>query len=132
MTITDMARARLPHPFRILRRAFLPAALALLAWRWPSDTWQAAGFVFDNMIAMAPIIALAVVLPAAIAATGSGARLERLFEGRMMAMIVSASAIGAITPICGVGVAPLIASLLSSGVPLAPVMAFWLDRKSVV
>lgn len=38
-----------------------------------------------------------------------------------------ASFIGAITPVCGVTVLPLMAGLLASGVPLAPVMAFWLS-----
>jgi len=33
---------------------------------------------------------------------------------------------GALSPFCLCGVIPLIAALLSMGVPLAPVMAFWL------
>lgn len=41
--------------------------------------------------------------------------------------MITASAIGAITPVCGVTVLPLMAGLLAAGVPLAPVMAFWLS-----
>ena len=33
---------------------------------------------------------------------------------------------GALSPFCSCGVVPVIAALLVSGVPLAPVMAFWL------
>ena len=32
-----------------------------------------------------------------------------------------------ITPVCGLGVLPLIAALLRRGLPLAPVMAFWIS-----
>lgn len=41
--------------------------------------------------------------------------------------ILIASAAGALTPVCGLGVLPLIAALLRRGLPLAPVMAFWLS-----
>jgi uncharacterized membrane protein YraQ (UPF0718 family) len=35
--------------------------------------------------------------------------------------------IGAVTPVCGVTVLPMMAGLLAAGIPLAPVMAFWLS-----
>ena len=41
-------------------------------------------------------------------------------------MILVAAVFGALSPFCSCGVIPLIAALLSMGVPLAPVMAFWL------
>jgi uncharacterized membrane protein YraQ (UPF0718 family) len=37
-----------------------------------------------------------------------------------------AAAFGALSPFCSCGVVPIIAGLLGAGVPLAPVMAFWL------
>lgn len=42
-------------------------------------------------------------------------------------MIVLASLFGALSPFCSCGVVPLIAGLPGVGVPLAPVMAFWLS-----
>ena len=42
-------------------------------------------------------------------------------------MIVSASLFGALSPFCSCGVIPIIAALLAMGVPLAPVMAFWVS-----
>ena len=41
-------------------------------------------------------------------------------------MIILASLMGALSPFCSCGVIPVIAALLATGVPLAPVMAFWL------
>ncbi len=42
-------------------------------------------------------------------------------------MIFFAALMGGLSPFCSCGVIPLIAALLSMGVPLAPVMAFWLS-----
>lgn len=39
--------------------------------------------------------------------------------------IVLAGGLGALSPFCSVSVVPVVAGLLSAGVPLAPVMAFW-------
>ncbi len=39
---------------------------------------------------------------------------------------MAATLIGALSPVCGVTVLPLMTGLLAAGVPLAPVMAFWL------
>ncbi len=47
-----------------------------------------------------------------------------LFSGNLWMTIVAASLAGALSPFCSCGVIPLIAAMLASGVPLAPVMAF--------
>ena len=39
--------------------------------------------------------------------------------------MVIASFVGAVIPVCGLGVLPLIATLLRRGLPLPPIMAFW-------
>ena len=44
-----------------------------------------------------------------------------------MRAVVTASLIGAVTPVCGLGMLPLIATLLRRGLPLAPIMAFWIS-----
>ena len=49
-----------------------------------------------------------------------------MFTGNSMSMIIAAAAFGALSPFCSCGVIPLIAALLTMGVPLAAVMAFWL------
>lgn len=45
--------------------------------------------------------------------------------------IVLATAVGAFSPFCSCSVIPVIASLLIGGVPLAPVMSFWLASPSM-
>ena len=103
------------------------AAIAAVSALHPAAALETLVFVARNLWAMAPIIALAIALSASIRASGADAYLTRLFEGRKVTMVFAASAFGAITPICGVGVLPIIAGLLGAGVPLAPIMAFWLS-----
>ncbi len=101
--------------------------LAALTVLFPATATDTVQFVFENLLYMAPVIGLAVVLSAFIRASGADTLLARVFEGRKVKMVFVASLFGAITPICGVGVLPIIAGLLSAGVPLAPIMAFWLS-----
>jgi uncharacterized membrane protein YraQ (UPF0718 family) len=60
-------------------------------------------------------------------AAGAERLVARVFSGRPAVMIASASLFGALSPFCSCGVIPLLAALLSMGVPLAPVMAFWVS-----
>ena len=83
-------------------------------------------FVIENLLFVAPIVIFAIVLSSAIRASGAEGLIARAFEGRLLTMIIAASALGAITPVCGIGVLPIISGLLAGGVPLAPIMAFWL------
>jgi uncharacterized protein len=84
-------------------------------------------FVVENLVFVAPIVLFAIVLSSAIRASGADGYIARAFEGRTLAMVGAASALGAITPVCGIGVLPIISGLLRGGVPLAPIMAFWLS-----
>lgn len=121
-TTADTARA----PRRWLRGVAV-ACLAAAALAWPAAAAETVRFVAWNLVLMAPVILMAVGLTAAIRASGADGLLSRLFEGRVAVMLLAASAFGAVTPICGVGVLPIIAGLLGAGVPLAPIMAFWLS-----
>src|SRR5690606_28162790 len=76
---------------------------------------------------VAPIIGFGLLLSAWVTASGAATVTARSFQRRPVAMIALASAIGAVTPVCGVTVLPLMTGLLAAGVPLAPVMAFWLS-----
>ena len=64
--------------------------------------------------------------PLAARATGGDALIARAFAGREAAMIPLAAIVGGLTPFCSCGVIPLVAGLFGAGVPLAPVMAFWI------
>lgn len=84
-------------------------------------------FVALGLVSVAPLVVPGICLAAWIMASGADAHIARAFEGRVVHSIIAASAIGAITPVCGVAVLPLMAGLLAAGIPLAPVMAFWLS-----
>jgi hypothetical protein len=83
-------------------------------------------YVAGALAHIAPWLAASVLIAAAARATGAEALAARAFTGRQGRMIVVASLIGAILPFCSCGVIPLVAGLLGAGVPLAPVMAFWI------
>ena len=84
-------------------------------------------FVAGALAGIAPFLVLAVAIAAFTAASGADRLIARAFSGRPGRTIVLASIVGALSPFCSCGVIPLIAAMLRAGVPLAPVMAFWLS-----
>lgn len=76
---------------------------------------------------------LLVTIPLAVAVNMSGAskHIKRAFDAGPFTSILLATAIGAFSPFCSCGVIPVIAALLISGVPLAPVMSFWIASPSM-
>jgi len=83
-------------------------------------------FLLNAILAMAPFFAIAVGLAAYFAASGADGYIAKAFSGTPVMAIMGASLVGALSPFCSCGVIPLVASLLVAGVPLAPVMAFWI------
>ncbi|MCP4765055.1 MAG: permease [Gammaproteobacteria bacterium] len=103
------------------------AGCLLAAFLWPYQFVDTVTFVLMGMLEVSPLVIPGILISAWVNASGAGGRIRQAFEGNQLRAILVASAIGAITPVCGVTVLPLMAGLLSSGVPLAPVMAFWLS-----
>ena len=83
-------------------------------------------FVNDALLGIAPFVVIAVTFAAFASASGADRLIARAFSGSPARTIVLASVVGAFSPFCSCGVIPLIAAMLRAGVPLAPVMAFWL------
>jgi hypothetical protein len=117
-----------------IRVVFMPSlflgmlALAIAtALIWPRQAWGMFQFVVLALISVAPIVVPGILMAAWIMASGASAHIARAFRGRVVRSIILASAIGAVTPVCGVTVLPLMTGLLAAGIPLAPVMAFWLS-----
>ena len=81
-------------------------------------------FSLQAMLEIAPFFILAIAFAGYAKATGIDAHIARAFSGKPWATILAASLAGALSPFCSCGVIPLIAAMLASGVPLAPVMAF--------
>ena len=88
-----------------------------------STTW----FVVNGMIEVSYLVIPGIFISAWVNASGAGGKIRQAFEGNQLTAIVMASLVGAVTPVCGITVLPLMVGLIASGVPLAPVMAFWLS-----
>lgn len=97
------------------------------AWLWPQQFIATLVFVAEAMLEVSVLVIPGILASAWVSASGAGAVIRRVFGGAPLRAIVLASLAGAVTPVCGVTVLPLMAGLLSAGVPLAPVMAFWLS-----
>jgi uncharacterized membrane protein YraQ (UPF0718 family) len=127
-TLPARSAADLP---RRLRRAVTPWSvaaliLALLAIAARDQAVDSALFTLDALAGVAPFLLLSVGVAAWAGATGADALIARAFTGAPLPMIALAALAGGLSPFCSCGVIPLIAALLAMGVPLAPVMAFWL------
>lgn len=104
----------------------LAAGLAGMAIVWPDHALGAALFAVAGVVEVAPLIVPGILLAAWIIASGADFRIAGVLAGQTLWSVLAASAMGAVTPVCGVTVLPLMAGLLAAGVPLAPIMAFWL------
>src|SRR5258708_38728191 len=105
---------------------FLAVSLAALALVDPALALRTLRYIALELVGLAPWFALSVLFAAAAAATGGDALIARAFVGREARMIPLAAIVGGLTPFCSCGVVPLVAGLFGAGVPLAPVMAFWI------
>lgn len=92
----------------------------------PVQGVASAAFTVRNLVEVAPYLVLSIAIAAYAGATGADGLVARAFTGAPAAMILLAAAAGGLSPFCSCGVIPLIAALLSMGVPLSAVMAFWL------
>ncbi|MBP81562.1 MAG: permease [Acidiferrobacteraceae bacterium] len=121
-TIGAAGRQRLRTAWTVI--AILPL---LVAATDPGRFWQIIASAAQALLSTAPIIAIAVFLIALLKATGAENLVAKAFAGRELRMIVLAALVGGLAPFCSCEVIPFIAGLLAVGVPLAPVMAFWLS-----
>ncbi len=83
-------------------------------------------FIVESALALAPFIIGSIIFVAWLNASGVEGYTARVFKASTIPMIFLASAFGAMSPLCSCGVIPVILGLLAAGVPLAPVMAFWI------
>lgn len=106
--------------------AVLAVAFAILFLIVPAQAQSSAVFVADAAFGVLPFLLMSILIAAYCKATGADGLIARAFRGHTVTMIVSAAFMGALSPFCSCGVIPLIAALLTMGVPLPAVMAFWL------
>jgi len=104
----------------------LVALVGLLVVLDSSQIGQSFVFTLASMWQMLPFFLLAIGLAAYAKATGADAIIAAVFSGNPVRATILAAFVGALSPFCSCGVIPLIAAMLGAGVPLAPVMAFWI------
>ena len=107
--------------------ATVAAVTVAVALAWPRKALDALQFNLQSFADVGLMIAIGLIMSAWVAGSGAATITARWFKGRPISTIVIASGIGTVTPVCGVTVLPLTTGFLASGVPLAPIMAFWLS-----
>jgi len=93
----------------------------------PEHLRDALWFALVNLKTIAPVVLVGLLITAGLTATGAIGVLVAAFDSRPWTAIGMVSLIGALLPVCGITVLPLVAGLLGAGVALGPVMAFLLS-----
>ncbi|MEM9265858.1 MAG: permease [Cyanobacteria bacterium P01_F01_bin.13] len=127
--MTSTVLSRFNRSVRQLDKVFVAIVLILLvlAVLVPLQASDSLSFTIKNFIQVLPFLLLSIGIAAYAQASGADNLIAKAFQGRLSVMIVVASLFGAFSPFCSCGVIPLIAALLSMGVPVSAVMAFWLS-----
>jgi uncharacterized membrane protein YraQ (UPF0718 family) len=89
------------------------------------------GFMGDAFLHIWPYLLVTIPLAVAVNMSGASKYIKRAFDAGPITAILLATVVGAFSPFCSCGVIPVIAALLISGVPLAPVMSFWIASPSM-
>jgi uncharacterized membrane protein YraQ (UPF0718 family) len=115
-------------PLRRIDRVLLGTAIILLGLIPVSlDQFrESILFTLGSLLSISPFLAASVAVGAGAKATGADRQVALMLQGRPLATITLAAMFGAVSPFCSCGVVPIVAALLAAGVPLAPVMAFWI------
>lgn len=129
MTDVTLALRRMDGALRRIDRVLLATLglFAVLALAVPAQAMASLDFTLRSLLFIAPFFLLSVAVAAGAKASGADRQIAAVFSGRANTVIVLAASFGALSPFCSCGVIPIIAGLLAAGVPLAPVMAFWIS-----
>ena len=129
MTQFQIAKVNIGRWANEIDRVWFTSALifATIAVVAPSQSASTALFTVNALVDIALFLFFAIAVAAYAKGSGADSLIARAFKGRMSAMILLAAVFGGLSPFCSCGVIPLIAALLSMGVPIPAVMAFWLS-----
>lgn len=117
-------RGRLAKVDRVVLSTIL-LVVTLFVWV-PAQARQSLVFTLDSLLFVAPFLLLSIALAALISAMALDEQLARLFSARPAVVIPSAAVLGSLAPLCNMSVIPIVGTLMAAGVPLAPIMAFWI------
>jgi uncharacterized membrane protein YraQ (UPF0718 family) len=87
--------------------------------------------VISSFVHIWPYLLVTIPISVAVQMSGAARYINRALGTRPLVAILLATAVGAFSPFCSCGVIPVIAALLIGGVPLAPVMSFWIASPSM-
>ena len=87
--------------------------------------------VVNSFLHIWPFVLVTIPLSVAARVSGPSRHVDRVLRSRPLVAIVLATLVGAFSPVCSCSVVPVVASLLIGGVPLAPVMSFWIGSPSM-
>jgi uncharacterized membrane protein YraQ (UPF0718 family) len=125
------AMAPLSSPLQAaLKDRALQIAVLVLAALALGDAQQLAAsgrFVAAAALELAPFLLVSAAAAAWVQAAGADRLIAGAFRGHPLRMVAMGALVGALSPFCSCGVIPIVAALLAIGVPLAPVMAFWIS-----
>ncbi|MEJ1126409.1 permease [Variovorax sp. CCNWLW225] len=113
---------RLDKP--LLAIAAIVVGIALIQ---PNQLAPSLEFAGNALLNIAPWLILSICLAAYVSASRADRLIALAFTGRPTRMVIFAALIGAASPFCSCGVVPIVAGLIIAGVPLAPIMAFWMS-----
>jgi len=108
----------------IISAGIVPGIRPEIFWR---QIMSNVAFVGKAIWSILPFFLVSVGISAWVTVSGFSERIKAVFYQRQKIAILGAAIVGASIPLCSCGVIPLIAALLASGVPLGPVMAFWIS-----
>lgn len=83
-------------------------------------------FVAAAYIHILPFFVLSVIIAAAVNQFNFKGKMIEFIRKKSTYAILIATAIGALSPLCSCGVIPTLFALLQMGIPLAPIMSFWI------
>lgn len=95
------------------------------------DIYQILELVSNSFLSVWPYLLLTIPLSVFVQISGFSKHINSALKAKPLIAILLATLIGAFSPFCSCGVIPIIAALLIGGVPLAPVMSFWIASPSM-
>jgi uncharacterized protein len=88
-------------------------------------------FILESFIHIWPYLLITIPLAVLVKQSGVSKMIHKALSRSPLVSILLATLVGALSPFCSCGVIPVISSLLIGGVPLAPVMSFWIASPSM-
>ena len=88
-------------------------------------------FMIEAYIHAWPYLLVTIPIAVLVNVSGISKYINKTFNAKPVIAIFLATVVGAFSPFCSCGVIPIITALLIGGVPLAPVMSFWLASPSM-